>query len=159
MFGGTEREIRTNIFRVVPCRTKECVLPCATIISDCWNSFNCLEDEGFQHLKVNQSLSFVCPVTGAHNNSIEGSWNGIKRFLGNTTNRTQEMFHSFLHELMWRRKNFDSVENEVFKRFLADVANVFPPLPQDLTPENVQPGEIISIFKYIILLRFSVSKL
>ncbi|GFU60050.1 hypothetical protein TNCV_1694391 [Trichonephila clavipes] len=44
---------------VVPCRTKECllavikewVLPGTTIISDCWASYNCLKDEGFQHLK------------------------------------------------------------------------------------------------------------
>ncbi|GFV98142.1 integrase catalytic domain-containing protein [Trichonephila clavipes] len=64
--------IRTNVFfRVVPCRTKECllavikewVLPGTTIISDSWASYNCLQDEGFQHLKVNHSLTFVCPVT------------------------------------------------------------------------------------------------
>ncbi|GFW97318.1 hypothetical protein TNCV_990411, partial [Trichonephila clavipes] len=42
------------------------------------------------------------------------------------------MFDSYLHEFMWRRKNSHSVENEVFKTFLADVASVFPPLQQDV---------------------------
>ncbi|GFU96196.1 mitotic-spindle organizing protein 2A [Trichonephila clavipes] len=117
VFGGTERNSNKCFFRVVPCRTKECllsvikewVLPGTTIISDCWASYNCLKDEGFQHLKVNHSLTFVCPVTGAHNNSIEGSWSGIKRFLGNTTHRTEDMFDSYLQEFMWLRKNFHSV--------------------------------------------------
>ncbi|GFU38829.1 mitotic-spindle organizing protein 2A [Trichonephila clavipes] len=130
VFGGTERNSNKCFFRVVPCRTKECllavikewVLPGTTIISDCWASYNCLKDEGFQHLKVNHSLTFVCPVTGAHTNSIEGSWSGIKRFLGNTTHRPEDMFDSYLHEFMWRRKNSHSVKNEVFKAFLADVA-------------------------------------
>ncbi|GFY19818.1 mitotic-spindle organizing protein 2A [Trichonephila clavipes] len=114
----------------------EWVLPGTTIISDCWASYNCLKDEGFQHLKVNHSLTFVCPVTGAHTNSIEGSWSGIKRFLGNTTHRTEDMFDSYLHEFMWRRKNSHSVENEVFKAFLADVASFFSPLQQDVSPEH-----------------------
>ncbi|GFV46251.1 mitotic-spindle organizing protein 2A [Trichonephila clavipes] len=81
-------------------------------ISNCWASYNSLKDEGFQHLKVNHSLTFMCPVTGAHTNSIEGSWSGIKRFLGNTTHRTEDMFDSYLHEFMWRRKNSHSVENK-----------------------------------------------
>ncbi|GFX32412.1 mitotic-spindle organizing protein 2A [Trichonephila clavipes] len=153
VFGGTERNSSKCFFRVVPCRTKECllavikewVLPGTTNISDCWASYNCLKDEGFQHLKVNHSLTFVCPVTGAHTNSIEGSWSGIKRFLGNTTHRTEDMFDSYLHEFLWRRKNSHSVENEVFKAFLADVASS-PPLQQDVSPEHeiipqdAQPG-------------------
>ncbi|GFW55467.1 putative transposase-like protein [Trichonephila clavipes] len=105
---------------------KEWVLPGTTIISNCWASSNCLEYDGFQHLKVNHSLTFVCPVTGTHTNSIEGSWSGIKRFPGNTTHRTENMFDSYLHEFMWRRKNSNSVENEVFKRFLAGVTVCSP---------------------------------
>ncbi|GFW41375.1 DDE_Tnp_IS1595 domain-containing protein [Trichonephila clavipes] len=105
VFGGTERNSNKYFFRVVPCRTEECllavikewVLPATSIISDCWASYNCLEDEDFQHLKVNHSLTFVCPVTGAHTNSIEGSWSGIKRFLGNMTHRTEDMFDSYLY--------------------------------------------------------------
>ncbi|GFU77167.1 hypothetical protein TNCV_1423401 [Trichonephila clavipes] len=50
-----KKEFEQMFFRVVPCRTKECllavikewVLPGTTIISDCWASYNCLKDEGF----------------------------------------------------------------------------------------------------------------
>ncbi|GFX52850.1 DDE_Tnp_IS1595 domain-containing protein [Trichonephila clavipes] len=108
VFGGTERNLNKCIFRVVPCRTKECllavikewVLPSTTIISDSWASYNCLEDGGFQHLKVNHSLTFVCPVTGGYTNSTEGSWSGIKRFLRNTTHRTEDIFDLYQHEFM-----------------------------------------------------------
>ncbi|GFX04829.1 putative transposase-like protein [Trichonephila clavipes] len=112
VFRGNERNSNKCVFRVVPCRTKECllavikewVLPGTTIISDFWASYSCLENEGFQHLKINHSLTFVCPVTDAHTKSIEGLLSGTKRFLGNTTNRTEEMFDSYLHEFMWQRK-------------------------------------------------------
>jgi len=30
----------------------EWILPGTTIISDCWRSYDCLEDEGYVHLKV-----------------------------------------------------------------------------------------------------------
>ncbi|GFV03050.1 putative transposase-like protein [Trichonephila clavipes] len=71
--GGTERNSHKCFFKVVPRRMKESLLAMikewmlsgTTIISDCWASSNCLEDEGFQHLKVNHSPTFVCLVTGA----------------------------------------------------------------------------------------------
>ena len=57
---------------------KECIKPGTTIISDCWKSYNCLESEGFEHLKVNHSLHFKDPETGAHTNAIESSWRASK---------------------------------------------------------------------------------
>ncbi|GFW53335.1 putative transposase-like protein [Trichonephila clavipes] len=74
VFGGTEGNSNKFFFSVVPCQTKECllavikewVLPGTRTISDCCASYNCLEHESFQHLKVNHSLTFVYPVTGAH---------------------------------------------------------------------------------------------
>ena len=40
---------------------KDRVKPGSTIISDCWRAYDCLESEGYQHLKVNHSLNFVDP--------------------------------------------------------------------------------------------------
>ncbi len=34
--------------------------------------------EGYQHLRVNHSISFKDPNTGAHSNSIESSWRALK---------------------------------------------------------------------------------
>lgn len=57
---------------------QEWILPGTTIISDYWRSYNCLEREGYVHLKVNHSLNFKDPETGAHTNSIESSWRAAK---------------------------------------------------------------------------------
>ncbi|GFW31076.1 mitotic-spindle organizing protein 2A [Trichonephila clavipes] len=70
-------EIDESMFgkmKVVPNRTKEellsvikeWVVPGSVIISDCWRAYNCLSHEGYQHLRVNHSLTFKDPETGAH---------------------------------------------------------------------------------------------
>jgi hypothetical protein len=40
-----------------------------------------LEDEGYTHLKVNHSVNYKDPETGAHTNTIEGSWLHAKKSL------------------------------------------------------------------------------
>ncbi|KAF8792308.1 putative transposase-like protein like [Argiope bruennichi] len=92
VFGVIVRYTNDCFFEVVPERTadvlleiiKRRILPGNTIISDYWSSYKCLENEGFQHLKVNHSLTFEDLETGAHTNSIEGTWGAIKRYLHGT---------------------------------------------------------------------------
>ena len=57
------------------------VLPGTTVISDCWKAYDSLKDEGFEHLRVNHSLNFVDPETGAHTNTIERRWRDIKNLV------------------------------------------------------------------------------
>ena len=45
-------------------------------MSDLWRAYDCLNDEGFQHLTVNRSLNFVDPDTGAHTQNIENIHGG-----------------------------------------------------------------------------------
>ena len=45
---------------------KEWIKPGTSAFSDCWKSYDCLTDEGFDHLKVNHSLIFVAPDSGSY---------------------------------------------------------------------------------------------
>ena len=80
---------------------KECIAEGTTIMSDCWATYNCLSDEGFQHLKVNHTYNFVDPKTMAHTQNIENLWWQIKRQLPDTFSRHENLY-LHLAEYMWR---------------------------------------------------------
>lgn len=110
VFGGIEKLTDKCFACVVANRNKETLLeiikkmPVTLIITDFWKSYDCLVDEGFQHLKVNHSLNFVASEIGSHTNSIEGTWSAYKRPLQGIKSLGQ--FNSYLAEYVWR-----SVEN------------------------------------------------
>ncbi|GFX92253.1 DDE_Tnp_IS1595 domain-containing protein [Trichonephila clavipes] len=68
------------------------------------NLMRCLSHEGYQHLRVNYSLTFKNPETSAHTNSIEGTWSAIKRSLRNHAAHVEGEFDHYLAEYMWRRR-------------------------------------------------------
>lgn len=87
VFGGVCRETRQCFMIPVEKRDtntllniiKEKIEPGTTIISDCWKAYQCLQDEGFQHLTVNHSVNFVDPTDPAtHTNTIERMWREVK---------------------------------------------------------------------------------
>ncbi|KAF8770191.1 Retrovirus-related Pol polyprotein like [Argiope bruennichi] len=70
---------------------------------NCWKSYDCLSNEGFVHLKVNHSVNFKDPDTGAHTNTIEGTWGAVKRAIPASKVKTQLDY--YLAEYVWRKKN------------------------------------------------------
>ncbi len=54
--------------------TKKHIAPGSSFMSDCWKAYDCLEEHRYQHLNVNHSKNFKDCATGAHTNTIEGSW-------------------------------------------------------------------------------------
>lgn len=114
ILGGVERTTERQVFlRVVDNRNaetltnviKDCVHPDSIIITDLWKAYSSLGSKlGFAHLTVNHSVTFKDPETGAHTNSIEGTWNGLKMFIG-ARNRVKNGMDEFLFEFIWRRKN------------------------------------------------------
>ncbi|GFU18555.1 mitotic-spindle organizing protein 2A [Trichonephila clavipes] len=140
VFGGVERNSNKCFFRVVPNRTKEellsvikeWVVPGSVIISDCWKAYTCLSHEGYQHLRVNHSLTFKDPETGAHTNSIEGTWLAIKRSLRNHAAHVEGQFDHYLAEYMWRRRRGHSLDDDVFREFLRAITTLYPPMEKDV---------------------------
>ena len=78
VFGGVERRSGKVFLVAEHDRSQETLLsvikewikPGTSVYSDCWKSYDCLTDEGFEHLKVNHSLTFVDPDSGCLTNTI-----------------------------------------------------------------------------------------
>ena len=54
-----ERRDSATLLQII----EEWILPGTTIISDCWKAYNCLEDAGFVHQRVNHKQNVVDPAT------------------------------------------------------------------------------------------------
>ncbi|XP_045468447.1 uncharacterized protein LOC123676540 [Harmonia axyridis] len=132
IFGGIERESKKVFMVPVADRSqdtlleiiKEWILPETTVMSDCWRSYDCLENEGFQHLKVNHSLNFVDPDTGAHTQNVERLWRDI-RFDIPRFGRRSDNFVYYLAEHYFHRK-FPKFTDR-FHEFFKYIAEVYPP--------------------------------
>ena len=59
--GGGPKQLFDMLHPII----KELILPGKRIISDTWKAYDILQNEGCVHLKVNHSLNFVDPDTGA----------------------------------------------------------------------------------------------
>ena len=116
VFGAVERTPeRKCFFAVVPNRNAATLSALiathinvgSILYSDCWRGYSTvqLNQLGFPiHNTVNHSLHYVDPVTGAHTNSIEGTWNGLKVTI-RPTNRRRGYLRGHLAKFVWLRKN------------------------------------------------------
>ncbi|GFW79628.1 putative isxo2-like transposase domain protein [Trichonephila clavipes] len=93
--------------------------------------YDYLSVEGYVHFKINHSLTFVDPETGAHTNSIEGTWSATKKGIHKAHVKGQ--FDSYLAEYMWWRSNGHKLVDDNFHDFLASIAKVYPPPEKDET--------------------------
>ena len=87
VFDGICRETKACFLVPVERRDKDTlipiirpqILPGICVMSGMWKAYDCLQDEGYNHLTVNHSLNFVDPDTGAHTQHIDNTRWGIKR--------------------------------------------------------------------------------
>jgi hypothetical protein len=94
------------------------IWPGSIIISDMWRAYDLIPAD-YQHLTVNHSLHFVDPDTGAHTNTIEATWNAIKRTISPQNRRTFGMEEE-LWAFMWRRAH----HNDLWGGFINALKNV-----------------------------------
>lgn len=105
------------------------VLPETEVISDGWKGYTSLKKEGYVHLTVNHKKGFVDRKTGAHTNTIEGTWGLIKRQLRGKR-RVSGQFNSYLAEYMWRRQHA-SDRHKLFFSFVAAIKQLYIPKSRD----------------------------
>lgn len=114
VLGGVERTPQRRVFAItVPDRSANTlcsiidkhVLPGSIIYTDLWRGYSQLSNmNDYTHMTVNHSETFKNPETGAHTNTIEGTWSGLKPTIpmrGRSSNRIEP----YLWEFIWRRKN------------------------------------------------------
>ncbi len=130
VFGGREKFDKSKIFMfVVKNRTRDELLPLikkwikpgSIIHSDCWKPYDTLGQEGYTHLKVNHSIQFTNPETGANTNHIENEWRHAKQAQP-SYGTVHAHVQSYLAQHLWRRK-FSNQDH--FKSFLNTVVQTF----------------------------------
>lgn len=146
VLGGVERTDERKLFIVeVPDRKeatllaiiKTHVLPGSIIITDCFKSYFNL-NKLYEHFTVDHSKNFVDPESGAHTNSIEGTWCALKykiaprnrtKSIGEDGQVQEELLGDFLCEFQWRRKN----SGNLWEGFLTALSEV-----KYISPKNIQ---------------------
>jgi transposase-like protein len=128
VFGGVERESGRTFLIPVPDRSADTLMnvidawiePGTTVISDCWAAYRDLDAHGYTHHTVNHSIEFVNKETGAHTNTIEGTWRHVKAFLS-PCNRKGDVFH-LAHYMFAARCEAKKVHQ--FTKFIHLIANI-----------------------------------
>lgn len=120
---------------------KNFILPGTTIISDFWRSYDCLEDNGFIHLKVNYSLHFKDPDTGARTNLIEGSWAHAKRVIP-TSGRRKIFMAGYLSKFMFL-KQYHAQNLDPFKEFCRIAGVLYNPMNPIVELEELQKKIVV----------------
>ena len=130
VFGGICRETKACFLVPVERRDRDTLLPIiraqilpgTRVMSDLWKSYDCLQNEGYQHLTVNHCLNFVDPDTGAHTQGIENTWWGVKRSMPRT-GTSKDLFDSYLQEWLWRQHYKSDPFGNIIEH-IADLYNV-----------------------------------
>lgn len=116
---------------------KEWVLPGTTIISDHWKAYDHLGEEGYEHLKVNHSVNFVDPTTGAHTNAIESTWRHAKRFMPHYC-RKKKLYPGYLCHYMFL-KFCKSQKIDPLQKFFEIVSEInFDPDESEVSDSEVE---------------------
>lgn len=114
---------------------QEWIEPETIIISDYWKAYNCLDDEGFKYLKVNHSLNFKDPISGAHTNSIESSWRAAKAIVSSSGRRKTSIPGNLARYMFYKRCEELNLNRTEFFRLVGTLYDPYDPPQVDNTSE------------------------
>jgi transposase-like protein len=128
VFGGVESGSGRTFLVTVNDRSTETLIglikkwirPGTTVITDCWAAYHSPPDEGYTHLSVNHSITFVNESTGAHTNTIESTWKHVKATM-NPYNR-KVSYEYLVADYVFRRK-CKAEDIHTFCKFMETVAS------------------------------------
>uniref|UniRef100_A0A158P4R1 ISXO2-like transposase domain-containing protein n=1 Tax=Tetranychus urticae TaxID=32264 RepID=A0A158P4R1_TETUR len=115
VFGGIERESKATFAEIVEKRDEKTlidviqnnILPGTTIYSDCWKSYNNLDQYNFySHDTVNHSKNFLNPSNkNVHTQNIERNWRSLKDHIPKSSNGPNRDDHliEFLYKSKYRK--------------------------------------------------------
>nr|CAD2179823.1 unnamed protein product [Meloidogyne enterolobii] len=78
------------------------------------------------HLRVNHSVNFIDPVSGAHTQTIERTWRSAKARNKKQHGTHRQMLDSYLCEFLWREE-CKNREIDTFDKILDQIIAFMPP--------------------------------
>ena len=142
VFGGVQRRINENEpfkcfivcvdnrnARTLMSYVERYVASGTLVITDGWSGYNALSSSpvGYSHQIVNHSRHFKDPITGAHTNTIEGSWMHLRKALPKH-GTTKGQYGSYFLEWIYRKR----YANQTFGNFLEHIRKVYNPYSNDI---------------------------
>ena len=123
---------------------KKYVKPGTTIYTDCWKGYVDLKENGYNHKTVNHKKYFKDPITYAHTNTIEGTWNGFKIAI-KPQYRTKNKLYYHLLECQWRKRLY---KKNIWDQFL----NIFQDNGKKVRKKyNVINLNDLQVFSYVYI--------
>ena len=143
VFGGIDRRTKRCFLQTVTNRSAETLIPIiianikpgTTIMSDCWKAYSKIKEEGYLHSTVNHSIEFKSSE-GACTNTIESTWNAVKKSLPKFGTR-KDMYDTYFAEYCIR-KQYLKPSSDRFLKFLELITEVHP-VKERKPLANVQP--------------------
>ena len=104
---------------------KDHIAPDTHIISDCWASYNGIEDLGinYVHSTVNHKGNLVDPVTHAHIQGIERLWRSLKEIHKRYEGIPKDQVSSHIGEFIWRQNEIGKKGKDKFLAAVELMAN------------------------------------
>ena len=99
--------------------------PGSVIFLDEWWAYSSLQSLGYTHHTVNHSQNFVDPNTGAHTQTVERMWGGVKAMMRKQRSMNSLLFETYLQEAMWRKK-FDTPFCDAFQSIISHITQQYP---------------------------------